>query len=190
MIRPPHREGRCRRRLLQVEEGVVASPYRSIPAEGQFDKTSCWAASLCWWLKAAKDGRPQWSQSKIISEYNKHCDPDTGVFVVKDIMDVFGKDSRLKMSLGVFEVSKYKHHRALPLGDAPVFILFRHKEGFTHANVVFEPNDQARTVACMEPLFPRPGKDGQRTGKIETRKCDEYYADTHVVLGWPTVKFS
>ena len=62
--------------------------YRSVPPEGQFDETYCWAASLCWWLKAAKGGRPQWSQSKIIAEYNKHCDPDTDVFVVKDIIEV------------------------------------------------------------------------------------------------------
>ena len=167
----------------------MGESYRSIPPEGQFDKTSCWAASLCWWLKAAKGGRPQWSQSKIIAEYNKHCDPNTGVFVVKDIMEVFGKDTRLKMSLGVFEVVKYRHKRSLPLGDAPVLILYRHKEDFTHANVVFEPNDRERTVMCMEPLHPKPGRDGKRTGKIERRKCEDYYAATHVVLGWPTVKF-
>ena len=55
--------------------------------------------------------------------------------------------------------------------------------------MIFEPNDRARTVWCMEPLFPRPGKDGQRKGKIEERKCEDYYGATHVVLGWPTVKF-
>ena len=167
----------------------MASLYRTVPAMGQIDKFSCWAACLAWWLKAVKDGRPSWSQTQIIAEYNKYCDDDGG-FPPEKILEVWPKDNRLKISGGVFKTAAYRFAR-MPLGEKPVIIAFNYPTiGGTHMNVLFDYSSQmnARNVAAMEPFVPYPGVDGKRTGSIVDRTVDFYIKDSpNVLLFWPTV---
>jgi hypothetical protein len=169
----------------------MANDYRSVPAEGQFDQFSCWAACLAWWLRAVRGGRPSWNQAAIISEYNKYCGDD-GSFPPEEIMRVWQGDARLKMSCGVFKTSEYRFAR-LPLGDSPVMIAFNYPlVGGTHMNVVFGLDSQmnARKLTAMEPYFPYPGTDGRRTGRFEERTADFYIKESpNIILFWPTVTF-
>jgi len=169
----------------------MANDFRSVPTEGQFDQFSCWAACLAWWLRAVRDGRPSWNQAAIIAEFNKYCDDDGG-FPPEKILDVWPKDSRLKISGGVFKTDSYRF-KNLPLGDSPVIIAFNYPTiGGTHMNVLFELDGQvsARKVTAMEPYFPYPGTNGKRTGRFEERSADFYIKDSpNIILFWPTVAF-
>lgn len=167
------------------------SNYAAIPAVGQNDGTSCWAACLAWWLKAVRDGRPAWTQNQIIAEYNRHT-ADDGGFPPAKIREVWTADTRLKVSANIFESKKY-WHRGLPIGDRPVMIAFRHPEAGTHMNVVF--GQQQRVVKAMEPYFPYPGVDGKRSGRILERSVDFYVRDNYdksreIMLFWPTIVMS
>ncbi|MBX3500086.1 MAG: hypothetical protein KF889_11620 [Alphaproteobacteria bacterium] len=160
--------------------------YKSVPAIGQFDRMACWAACLAWWLKAVKDGRPSWTQSQVISEYDKHTEADGG-FNPQTLIDVFKNDSRLKISAGVFKTSQYRG-RGLPLGDKPVMIAYNHPQAGTHMNVLF--GQVNRDVIAMEPYHPYPGKDGQRTGIFVDRNVDFFIKNSpNIILAWPTVTF-
>ena len=110
--------------------------YKATPTVGQNDNMSCWAACLSWWLKAVADGRPAWSQNKVIAEFDKYTSDDGG-FDPKNLIDVFSKDARLKISANVFKTDQYRF-RGLPLGDKPVINAFNHPDlGGTHMNVLF-----------------------------------------------------
>ncbi|MBV9833333.1 MAG: hypothetical protein JO055_02930 [Alphaproteobacteria bacterium] len=159
--------------------------YKATPTVGQNDNMSCWAACLSWWLKAVADGRPAWSQNKVIAEFDKYTSDDGG-FDPQNLIDVFSKDARLKISAGVFKTDQYRF-RGLPLGDKPVIIAFNHADlGGTHMNVLF--GQVNRDLFAMEPYYPYPGRDGQRTGQFVERNADFYIkASPNVILCWPTV---
>jgi len=161
--------------------------YTQTKAIGQFDKNSCWAACLSWWLKAVGDGRPALSQLNLIAEFDKYCDPDTGGLSPKAFKDVVSKDARFKMSMSYFTASKFVG-AGLPIGDTPIIVIYNYPTiGGTHMNVVFEKRDG--TVNCMEPYFPYPGKDGNRTGKFERRPTSHFLNSPEIGLAWATVKF-
>lgn len=161
--------------------------YKSVPTVGQNDNMSCWAACLSWWLKAVQDGRPAWTQNKIIQEFDKYTQDDGG-FDPMNLIDVFSKDTRLKISANVFKTDDYRF-KGLPLGNKPVIIAFNHPDGGTHMNVLF--GQVKRDLFAMEPYFPYPGRDGQRTGQFVERNVDFYTGKSpNVILGWPTVVFN
>lgn len=161
--------------------------YKSVPTVGQNDGMACWAACLAWWLKAVKDGRPSWTQNQVIKEYDKHTD-DTGGFPPQKLIDVFSKDTRLKISAGVFKTNQYKF-RGLPIGEKPVIIAYNHPSAGTHMNVIF--GQSGRDLFAMEPYHPYPGKDGQRTGSFIERNVDFFIDKSpNVILCWPTIKMS
>ncbi|WP_203072744.1 hypothetical protein [Falsiroseomonas ponticola] len=160
--------------------------YRTIPPVGQNDEMACWAACLCWWLRAVRDGRPSWTQNQIIVEYDKHTASDGG-FDPLTLMEVLQKDTRLKISCGVFKSSTYRF-RGLPIGDLPVLIAYNHPQAGTHMNVIF--GQIGRTVTAMEPYFPYPGKNGKRTGTFIDRSADFFIEKSpNIILAWPTVVF-
>lgn len=163
---------------------VDTNNYKSVPTVGQNDSMSCWAACLAWWLKAVKDGRPAWTQNQIIAEYDKHTSDDGG-FDPQKLIDVFSKDTRLKISAGVFKTSSYRF-RGLPLGPKPVIIAFNHPDAGTHMNVLF--GQAHRDLYAMEPYHPYPGKDGKRTGAFIERNVDFFIEKSpNVILCWPTI---
>ena len=167
---------------------MTESNYAAIPSVGQIDAMSCWAACLTWWLQAVRDGRPSWTQLKIISEYDKHTAEDGGLPPAK-IKEVWTADNRLKISAGTFN-SQHYWFRGLPIAEKPVMIAFRHPQAGTHMNVVF--GQKGRTVQAMEPYFPFPGIDSKRTGCILERSVDFYVKDNYdkskeIMLFWPTV---
>lgn len=160
--------------------------YKSISPVGQSDGMACWAACLTWWLKAVKDGRPSWTQNQVIKEYDKYTNDDGG-FDPQNLIDVFSKDTRLKISANVFDTSNYRF-RGLPLGDLPVIIAYNHPDAGTHMNVLF--GQVLREVIAMEPYHPYPGRDGQRTGMFVDRNVDFFIKKSpNIILCWPTVKF-
>ncbi|MFN6955332.1 MAG: hypothetical protein ACK4PG_11110 [Acetobacteraceae bacterium] len=167
----------------------MSTNYAAIPPVGQIDGMSCWAACLTWWLKAVKDGRPDWNQLKIISEYDKHTD-ESGGFPPAKILEVWPADARLKISGATFKSQSY-WGRGLPIGDKPAIIAFRHPQAGTHMNVVFD--QRGRMVKAMEPYHPFPGQDGKRTGQILDRSVDFYVLDNYdksreFILFWPSFK--
>lgn len=165
----------------------MSDGYKSVPTEGQIDGFSCWAACLAWWLRAVKGGRPSWTQTQIIAEYDRHC-ADDGGFPPEKILEVWPADTRLKIQGGVFRTAPYRNSR-MPLGDRPVIIAFNYPlVGGTHMNVVFGYSGagHARNMTAMEPYHPHPGQDGRRTGKFEDRTVDFYIKDSpNVLLFWP-----
>ena len=63
--------------------------------------------------------------------------------------------------------------------DSPMIIIFNYPVvGGTHMNVIF--NQKGDTVACMEPYFPFPGKDGQRSG-IYVRRPLSFFANSQEI---------
>lgn len=164
--------------------------YRTIPPEGQFDSHACWAACLAWWLRAVRGGRPSWTQTQVITEYDRHTD-DSGGFPPERLLEVWRADRRLKIDGGVFATRSWRTGR-MPLGEAPVIIAFNYPTiGGSHMHVLFGYGSEghARTMTAMEPYFPYPGRDGQRTGRFEAQTVDFYIRDSrNVLLFWPKVE--
>jgi hypothetical protein len=147
---------------------------------------ACWAACLCWWLKATREGRPSWTQNQILAEFDRYTSDD-GSFDPLRLLELFKTDTRLKVSAGVFKTSAYRG-RGLPIGERPVMIAYNHPMAGTHMNVIF--GQVHRTVIAMEPYHPYPGVDGKRTGTFVERSVDFFIGKSpNILLAWPTVVF-
>lgn len=160
----------------------MATDYESIPPIGQFDSMASWAACLAWWLQAAGDGRPAWSQAEVIAQFDKHCSGDGG-FDAMALIEVWKKDARLRLSAEVFMAEAGLHE--LPAGEAPMMIAYDHPEAGPHMNVIFGRINGS--VTAMEPYFPYPGQDGKRSGTFAARSLDFFTGRSpRLILCWPT----
>lgn len=146
-------------------------------AEGQFDKNACWAASISWWTAAMSQNykRKTMAQSELISKFD-HLTGEDGAMPISGIRRVC-ESSEVKAELKYISPSKLKSDYTDI--DSPMIIIFNYPVvGGTHMNVIF--NQKGDTVACMEPYFPFPGKDGQRSG-IYVRRPLSFFANSQEI---------
>jgi hypothetical protein len=102
--------------------------------------------------------------------------------IPEHMVEAWKADQRLKMSTRVHPTPD-PELKSLPLGSHPVCIAFKHTTGFAHMNVIWKANEDGK-VHCMEPYFPFPGINGQRTGRFVTRSLDHFNVSDNVILAW------
>ncbi|HRH42205.1 MAG TPA: hypothetical protein PKY82_11310 [Pyrinomonadaceae bacterium] len=146
--------------------------YATIKPIGQFDKNSCWAASLSWWLKAIEHSNAL-TQSQLISRFDYLTNSDGGI-------SIFALKSKIYPSFGMKTVDVSIEKLAGLEVNKPLIIIYNYPEvGGTHMNVIFARTiDSSRGIqvgfTVMEPFYPLGGKDGQRTGLFITRPVSHF----------------
>lgn len=139
--------------ILQIVVGPAASGAASffvLPAEGQLDTTSCWAASFAWVTRVLPEVTTQ-SQLNIINA-------SSGQTSASGLLSLNGF---MTMPIG----SARTERKRIPAADLPnylkpdwfpLLIGFQSPGGFGHVNVIFEYDAASSMVRAMEPWFPDP----------------------------------
>jgi hypothetical protein len=167
---------------------MTTTDYRQFPPIGQNDQTSCWAACLSWWLKA--NGRRPSTQNDLIVEFNSLASQD-GSVTFATMIKIFATP-RFNMQSVKFEIDglqQIRDNEALPITIAPNIICyskFLRGPGIIgqHANVVWNQREQGghTIVTCMDPAFPEPGVNGQRTGRFVDTDINEFLRSSPILL--------
>jgi hypothetical protein len=153
---------------------------KKLTPTGQFDRNACWAASISWWTEAMMlnyKRKVTW-QSELISQFDKYTNED-GSMPLSGIRKVC-ESAEIRIKLEYITPAAFKKYTGI---DLPMIIIFNYPLiGGTHMNVVF--NQKGTTVACMEPYFPYPGKDGQRSGKYIRRDMSFFANSQEIGIGY------
>ena len=148
---------------------------------GQFDQNACWAASLSWWTWAMAmglDKRKFMSQMDLIKKFNNLCDENTGGMTKSGIRSICDS-AEIRINLTYTGSADFKKFKNI---NMPMFIIFNYPViSGTHMNIIF--NQKGNTVACMEPYYPYPGKDGRRSGRYIRRDLGFFCSGPQVGIG-------
>jgi hypothetical protein len=156
------------------------SYYIYLPAEGQLDPNACWAASLKWWLFAAKTISK--TQEDILSSYDCYDDGSVSEKTIKSVID----DSRWGMTKKVMTASSLtpsalrKH-----LDYGPVYIGYTETSTYKkHVNVIYDLDSKngVTRVAVMEPQA-REKADWTYEGEHQIKSLREFNRLGKVYLG-------
>jgi len=155
----------------------MPSDYRSIPPVRQFDETSCWAAALEWWARAA--GRTVIDQLTLISKYERYWDssgdPDTNPnygTVSRENLMLIMKDACWRMACQ--EVRGVSLNGQYLSGKLPcILAYFEGEVGGYHAVVAFKVGDTA--VSCMDPSM----------GAFRDFRYGRFQRSNSIIAGWP-----
>ncbi len=153
---------------------------KHLNAEGQFDRNACWAASISWWTRALMLNykRKITTQSELISQFD-HLTNEDGSMPLSGIRRVC-ESAEIRIKLEYITPAAFKKYTGI---DTPMIIVFNYPlVGGTHMNAIF--NQKGTTVACMEPYFPHPGKDGQRSGKYVRRDLSFFANSQEIGIGY------
>jgi hypothetical protein len=144
---------------------------KNLTPTGQFDRNACWAASISWWTEAMAlnyKRKISW-QSDLIQKFDKLTNED-GSMPLAGIRKVC-ESAEIRIKLVYMSPSTFQ--KSYTNIDLPMIVVFNYPViGGTHMNVIF--NQKQNTVACMEPYYPYPGKDGQRPGQYVRRAMSFY----------------
>lgn len=172
----------------------MGSKYRYVPAEGQEDNNSCWAACLVWWLRATNKRRME--QWEVMSEdaYSDLWDNPTSEGTITDqgLLTIVN-DNRWEMRSQVIEKGVDLNGAIIKahLHFGPVYIgYYDDVRGGKHVNVIYDiygPIDYPR-VLLMEPASKRKN-NGTFKGKHDDRGLS-YYRFGKVILGSPRHKLN
>lgn len=172
----------------------MASRYRNYKAVGQEDRNACWAASLCWWLKATNKKRIEQWEIMDDEEYSDLWDvsgsegtiSEDGILkIVKDgrwEMDHYKVDSGVNFTASLLDSF---------LAFGPVYIGYTDiVNGGHHVNVIYDMyGDWAYPQVCaMEPGSKKKA-DGTFVGRHVERGLN-YYRSGAVILASPKNKIS
>lgn len=163
--------------------------YLHIPAIGQIDPTLCWAASLSWWLKAAKSRNiPQ----ETLRDRHYQMWDDDGTLSDQAMKDLI-TDNRYGMKLHQFLNATTLTSATLQqhLEKGPVYIAYKEASSLKkHVNVILGCRDIDGTawVVAMEPQsqakmdeFNLPS--GVYNGKHEAKKLSEFNTIGTIFMG-------
>ena len=148
-----------------------------IKAEGQFDKNACWAASISWWTWAMSQNykRKTIWQKDLLVKFDELTNQDGSMPLVG--IKTVCESAEIKAELKYISPASFK--KDYKNIDLPMIIIFNYPTvGGTHMNVIFD--QKGDTVMCMEPYFPFPGKDGQRTGTY-VRRPTTFFANSQEI---------
>lgn len=159
----------------------MAKNYLHIPAEGQLDDKSCWAACMKWWYRAAKSIYK--SQKKLIAKYNYLTDEygamsDTAMeqFITSNKLtkEVFPQASRFTPE------RLWKH-----LSKGPVFVAFTETSTMTkHVNVIYDiVGSNNVTLWVMEPQAAANPDGLTYRGEHMLKKMTEFNQFETVIVG-------
>ncbi|MFO0916355.1 MAG: hypothetical protein U0795_25585 [Pirellulales bacterium] len=153
---------------------------KNIQPVGQNDRNACWAASISWWLNAySLHFKRRWlTQNDLLAKFTDKC-LDDGSLPISQLRSVC-ESAEVRIDLAYMSPAKFRSDYETI--DGPLLIVFNYPTvGGTHMNVIFDR--QGGTVMAMEPYFPFPGRDGQRTGKYERRDLTFYANSTEIGIG-------
>jgi len=121
--------------------------------------------------------KPPESQAQLFDDFHSMFSPDGTIS--PDTFKTIAASPKFNMQVAQFEIDKIQEMRdagALPLTDTPNLIgwnKFIPGPGLVglHLNVVFNQRDGStgKIVTCMEPYYPDPGVDNERTGQFIDR---------------------
>jgi hypothetical protein len=167
----------------------MAVDYTTFPPVGQIDDTSCWAACLSWWLTA--NNKPPETQEQLFDDYHALFNPDGTIS--PDTFKAIAATPKFNMQVAQFEIGDIQHMRdngVLPLTSTPNIIgwnKFVTGKGLVglHMNAVFNQRagSSGKIVTCMEPYFPDPGVDYQRTGQFIDRDIGFFLNTSPIWIG-------
>jgi len=154
--------------------------YIYLPAEGQLDPYACWAASLKWWLFAAKSISK--TQEDILSSYDAEPDGWIGEKTLKTIIN----DPRWGMTKQVMPASQFKSSVLKKhLEHGPVYVGYTESGTYKkHVNVIYDMDSQngSTRVACMEPQAIDKG-DWTYEGEHQVKSLRDFNRLGTVYLG-------
>lgn len=163
--------------------------YLHIPAIGQKDPTLCWAASLSWWMKAAKSIN---IDQTTLRDRHFRIWNDDGTMSERGISDLI-RDTRYGMTFDSFQNATQFTAEALQehLDYGPVYVAFTETSTQSkHVNVIFglQGTGSSAYVAVMEPQSEAILDDtglgsGEYIGKHEAKKLSEFNTMGSVFVG-------
>ncbi len=160
----------------------MSSKYLAVPAEGQVDNTSCWAACLKWWLKAVRSIDK--AQSSIIDDYN----------YLTDEYYAMGEDAMQWIILdnNMF-CDTYDHAKSVTadvikqnLANGPIYIAYREtKSRKNHVNVIYdiEGSGKHARVRVMEPQVSE-NPDMTYSGAHQLKSISEFNRIGKIMMGY------
>ncbi len=154
--------------------------YRNTSPIQQFDPTSCWAASLEWWARAIKRGRPVIDQLNLLNVYvdywdssNPDTNPNYGTVSRANLLRIL-RDPRWRMDTHTMrgrDFDGYVVNRHMRHGPAIVGY-FDGSVGGNHVVVAYGAT--AEHIAVMDPNGAR--FRGRRVS---------YFQSSEVIVGAP-----
>ena len=156
----------------------MGKDYRNIKAVKQIDSTTCWAAGLVWWLKAARE-RSDFTQEDLLQEYLVYWKDTADGTITKHGMSNLVYDSRWRMSVQwllafQFSVTYLNEH----LARGPIYVgYYEKKVKGNHVNVIYEAigSGDSPRVRVMEP----------NGGKHKVRTLAYYQGTGEIILASP-----
>lgn len=160
----------------------MAKNYLHIPAVGQLDNTSCWAACLKWFWLATRNVYK--SQKGLILKYGDITD-DWGALELTQIQSVIDdqKMTREVFPNGTsFTVDSIREH----LDYSPLFVAYtKTSTGTNHVNVIYGVSGTGNNafVAAMEPDAGVKANNLNYNGKHMAKQLSEYNQLGPVTVG-------
>lgn len=156
----------------------MSKTYHNLKAAKQIDETTCWAASLSWWLKAV-GGRGEFTQEDLLQEYAQYWKSTSDGTITKAGMSKLVYDPRWRMD--VQWILGFQFSEAIlaeHIARGPIYIgYYEKKVGGNHVNVIYQSLEKSGEirVKVMEP-------DG---GKHRTRNLSYYRGSGELILASP-----
>lgn len=132
--------------------------YRNIKAVKQIDETTCWAASLEWWLKVV-GGRGEFTQEDLLKEYHQYWKDTPDGTITKAGMMSLVYDPRWRMN--VQWTYAYQFSEAIleeHIARGPIYIgYYEKKVSGNHVNVIYQAIDKG-SYSRLKVMEPNGGK--------------------------------
>lgn len=155
--------------------------YHNLRAVRQIDETTCWAASLEWWLKAV-GGRGEFTQEDLLQKYHAYWkDEPDGVISKKGMFALVG-DPLWRMSVQwcqgfQFTPAVLEEH----LARGPVYVgYYEKKVSGNHVNVIYKALDSFAKGNTMRISVMEPSR-----GRHKTRHLNYYQGHGEIILASP-----
>lgn len=160
----------------------MSARYLAIPAEGQLDNTSCWAACMKWWLKAVRS--VDQTQSSIIDKYNHLTDDyfamsDDAIqwVIIDNDMYIETYDRARDLTAEIIRQN---------LSYGPVYIAYTETSSRKkHVNVIYDVIGTGRNprVKVMEPQV-NANADWTFTGAHQIKHLSDFNRIGSVFMGY------
>jgi|WetSurSiteA1Bulk_404760.scaffolds.fasta_scaffold01967_4 hypothetical protein len=154
----------------------MPTEYTAISPIAQFDGTSCWAAALEWWARAA--GRVAINQLNLISKYQQYWDssgdsdsnPNYGTVSKSNLIQILS-DPCWRMRCE--EVRGATFSRQYVSGKLPCYVAYFESEmGGSHAVVVCAADET--TAKSMDPAY----------GAFRNFRYGHFQRTPKLIVGW------
>lgn len=161
----------------------MSKNYHNIKAVRQIDETTCWAASLEWWLKAVVN-RGEMTQEDALQKYHAFWKDEVDGVISKKGMFALVSDPLWQMSVQWCQAFQFTPAvLAEHLARGPIYVgYYEKKVKGNHVNVIYKAVDSYEKGDTM-----RIGVMEPSGGKHKTRHLNYYQGRGEIILASPKI---